>query len=141
MPLKRRYVRIAERVLGRSLPSGACVHHVDLDRRNDRNTNLVILQDQSEHSQLHRRLRILRAGGNPWTQQICCTCRRVLDLALFPPTKRRYSSECLPCSAERNNLRYQVKQGRPARRLTTEERSAIQRANANRRWHPVEMAV
>jgi hypothetical protein len=136
MSVKRVYVLIAEKALGHSQPLGALVHHVDEDRSNNKNSNLVILQSVSEHAQLHRRLRIKQAGGNPWTQQICCTCRAVKDLCEYPPSKRRYSSECLPCASDRNNARYHASNGNPARRLTREERVEIGRQMANRRWHP-----
>lgn len=58
---KRAHVLIAEKVLGRPLPQGAVVHHIDHDPRNNRNDNLVICESQSYHMILHRRETRLRA--------------------------------------------------------------------------------
>lgn len=64
-----------EQVLGKPLASSAVVHHVNDDRQDNRPSNLVVLQNRSEHLELHYRRRVLRAGGDPWTQRICATCR------------------------------------------------------------------
>jgi hypothetical protein len=42
---------------------------------------LVICQDQAYHLDLHRRMRIKAAGGNPWTDKVCSGCKQV-----FPRT-------------------------------------------------------
>lgn len=58
-------VRIAEAALGHPLPTGAEVHHVDGNRKNNARSNLVICQDREYHLLLHKRQRLLRCGGNP----------------------------------------------------------------------------
>lgn len=64
---------IAQRVLGRPLPGRAVVHHVDEDRGNNANTNLVICEDQAYHGLLHRRTRAYVACGQPsWRRCFCC---------------------------------------------------------------------
>jgi len=142
MAAKRVYVRIVERVIGHSLPKGAHVHHVDQDRTNNRNDNLCVLQSAAEHFGLHQRLRILRAAGNPWTQQICIDCGTVKDLAEFS-TAPRYqngrSRQCRSCTAARAVIYYARKAGRPLRKLTVAEMSEKQRHAAHARWQPVEM--
>src|ERR1700733_5535816 len=56
---------VVESALGHVLPKTAVVHHVN-DRPDDnRNSNLVALQDDREHNALHMRRKVLRAGGNP----------------------------------------------------------------------------
>ena len=55
---------VAEDALRRSLPPGVEVHHVDEDRKNNANDNLVICQDHAYHGLLHRRMDALRACGN-----------------------------------------------------------------------------
>jgi hypothetical protein len=126
---RREYLVKAEHVLGHLPSVGAIIHHVDQNRQNNRNDNLVILQNQIEHAQLHRRLRIKRAGGNPWTQQICGQCRKVKDLTEFSPSTRllsKHKTVCKLCAV------VQVRKGRPYE--TKEERSARSSLMANRRW-------
>lgn len=51
------HVLVAEAALGKHLPEGAQVHHVNEDRSDNRNRNLVVCQDQSYHQLLHARMR------------------------------------------------------------------------------------
>jgi hypothetical protein len=53
---------IAEKALGKKLPPGAEVHHVDEDKSNDSNNNLVICQNRSYHKLLHKRARETQNG-------------------------------------------------------------------------------
>ncbi len=59
------HIYIAETVLGRRLPKGAVVHHVDHDRRNNAKSNFVICPSQAYHLLIHLRERALIATGNP----------------------------------------------------------------------------
>lgn len=134
---KRIYVQIAEHTLGHSLPEKAVVHHVDGERRNNQTNNLVILQSQGEHSRLHKRMRILWAGGNPWTQQICVTCQQVKDLTDFSTrkaTSNGFSLECRRCVADRRHSLWCEQTGRENRYLTPSEFSEHQRRNALAGW-------
>lgn len=80
---KREHVMVAERALGKPLPKGAEVHHVDGDGANNANTNLVICQDHAYHYLLHVRTLVVRAGGDPNTQRMCGACRRPKDVSEF----------------------------------------------------------
>ncbi len=55
---------IAEKILGKPLPEGAEVHHVDGNGQNNEHTNLVICQDSAYHWLLHRRKRAMDACGH-----------------------------------------------------------------------------
>lgn len=69
------HVLIAEKVLGKPLPAGAVVHHVDKNNLNNKNSNLVICQDQSYHMLIHLRQRAYDACGNPdWRK--CAICKK-----------------------------------------------------------------
>lgn len=71
----------AERALGRPLPARVVVHHADGSRRDD--ATLVICPDEAYHKLLHRRMRVVAAGGNPNTDKVCSCCRQVLRTAAF----------------------------------------------------------
>ena len=59
----QKHIYIAEKVLGRRLPIGAVVHHIDGHTRHNINNNLVICQDTSYHLLLHQRARAYKACG------------------------------------------------------------------------------
>lgn len=56
---------VAEKALGKFLPPGAHVHHVDGERAENRGGNLVVCQDCAYHRLLHVRQAALDACGNP----------------------------------------------------------------------------
>ncbi len=71
----------AERAYGKPLPVGAVVHHADGSK--NATAPLVICQDEAYHQLLHRRMRILAAGGNPNADRLCGRCARALPLTAF----------------------------------------------------------
>jgi hypothetical protein len=54
---KMAHVLVAEKALGKPLPKGAVVHHVDLDKANNDPKNLVVCPSQAYHLLLHKRMR------------------------------------------------------------------------------------
>lgn len=72
------HVVLAERALGKALPAGAEVHHVNEDRKDNGRGNLVVCQDHAYHSLLHVRARALRATGDA-SKRLCCRCGRYDD--------------------------------------------------------------
>lgn len=70
---RNQHVVVAERALGRPLPKGAVVHHVDENRHNNVPSNLVICPSQEYHQLLHMRMRAKKACGNPnWRKCVYC---------------------------------------------------------------------
>ena len=85
------HIIVAEKALGRPLPRGTPVHHLDENKANNANTNLVICQDEFYHNLLHERKNVFDAGGHPGTDFICLKCKKV-----WPKTEKmsRYCKEC-----------------------------------------------
>ena len=68
------HVLIVERVLGKPLPSGAEIHHVDGNGRNNAHRNLVVCPDHGYHALLHLRQRAYDACGHAdWVK--CPFCK------------------------------------------------------------------
>ena len=58
------HIIIAERAYGGPLPKGACVHHLDGDKTNNSNKNLIVC-DYAYHNLLHQRMRAKDECGDP----------------------------------------------------------------------------
>ena len=117
---------VVECVLGHLLPVDAVVHHVNDTKIDNRTDNLVALENLSEHMALHMRRRVLRAGGNPWTQRLCTDCGpRDFD-AFKPGSDRAFSCRCRDCRRANDRKQYQAvgrehRRQRRAERLTAQE--------------------
>jgi len=69
------HVAVAENALGKKLPAGAIVHHVDGDRANNLSSNLVVCPDQAYHLLLHARQRAYGECGDA-SYRKCMNCGR-----------------------------------------------------------------
>lgn len=96
------HVLIAEQALGRFLPAGVEVHHVDEVKSNNAPSNLVICQDREYHDLLHVRARVRKAGGDPNTQRLCYECRQPKALSEFNKSRSNKNGgvcgRCRECS-------------------------------------------
>lgn len=91
---------VVERVVGKPLPPRAVIHHVNDNERDNRPANLVVLQNTTEHTALHYRRRVLRAGGDPWTHHLCVQCGVPQVPAAFYRQEGRplgHRSICIAC--------------------------------------------
>lgn len=67
------HVLIAENILGRRLPKGAEIHHIDGNKRNNVPSNLIICPSRAYHMLLHMRERAFDACGNAnWMRCYLC---------------------------------------------------------------------
>lgn len=122
----REHIVIAEAAIGKSLPPRAEVHHFDEVRYNNANDNLVICENNAYHALLHRRKRVLDAGGDPNTQQICAHCKAPKDFSEFHLNRTGRNGRafiCKPCSSVVGAEIYRRKQNY----LAEEERKAVMR--------------
>jgi len=89
-------VLVASTALGRPLPSGVEVHHVDGDKWNNRGSNLVVCQDKAYHRLLERRTRALQACGNAnWRRcRFCGEWAPVEDLYVSPNGRCVHHRQC-----------------------------------------------
>ena len=92
---KRQHVKIAEAILGRELPDGAIVHHIDGNGRNNVPSNLVICPSEEYHQLLHLRQRAFEASGKPaWRK--CPFCKQwddpqmMIGVGDLPHRNKRY---------------------------------------------------
>jgi HNH endonuclease len=88
---------IVERILGKPLPPGAVVHHVDENRLNNDPANLVVCPSNKYHQLIHQRMNAYAATGNPnWRK--CPYCGKYDDPANMRSEK---SGRCVhrECSA------------------------------------------
>lgn len=76
------HILVAEKALGKKLPPGAVVHHVDGDPANNAPDNLVVCPDQAYHMLLHVRQRAFDACGNAAYKK-CMNCGRWDDPTLM----------------------------------------------------------
>lgn len=91
-----RHVLIAERALGRRLPKGVEIHHVDGNRGNDNPSNLVICPDKAYHALLHVRTSALNECGNAnWRKcHICKKYDKPSRLRFYEPSGLIRHFEC-----------------------------------------------
>lgn len=87
---------VVQQVIGKPLPPGAVVHHINGNPSDNRPANLVVCEDSTYHKLLHRRERALRASGHAdWLQ--CNMCHRHDDprrMYVKPGRFNGYHREC-----------------------------------------------
>lgn len=104
---------VAEKALGRPLPKGAVVHHVDENTLNNSPDNLVICPSVGYHAMLHTNKRIIEAGGKIGEHLFCGLCKQLLPLSSFRAHKGRFeryekSGWCRECCCAKDRERWRT---------------------------------
>lgn len=68
------HIIISEIVLDRRLPPEVEIHHIDKNKSNNKNSNLVICPNREYHRLLHRRAEALESCGNA-SYRKCIYCK------------------------------------------------------------------
>ena len=69
------HILVVERVLGKPIPTGAIIHHVNERREDNRHENLVLCPDHGYHILLHQRMRAFKACGH-YDWRSCRFCHK-----------------------------------------------------------------
>jgi hypothetical protein len=83
------HILIAEKALGRSMPTGAIVHHWDEDRSNNSPSNLLICPDIAYHKIIHLRMAALAACSNAGYRR-CFYCGEYSDPIVMKKRGRNF---------------------------------------------------
>lgn len=109
---------IVEKLLRRVLSPKHPVHHVDEDKSNNANSNLVVCEDQEYHLLLHRRAKALRESGD--ANKISCRICGNYDLSGENGlvVYQRHDTPALfgehaECRRQKMRRLYQTRLGRP----------------------------
>ena len=81
-----------------------------MDGSKNEHAPLVICPNSAYHNMLHARLRIVKAGGHPDKDRICCMCKTLQPIANFIPTPRKKKQWiCRPCKRKKDLHYYLIK--------------------------------
>ncbi len=104
------HVLIAEKALGKRLPKGAVVHHINKIKLDNRPENLLICPSQAYHLLMHVRGDAIDACGNPnWRR--CRYCRKYDDTEALTTYTTKGNSEAWwhrSCGSEYQRQRRKV---------------------------------
>lgn len=100
----REHVVVAERALGRVLPRGVVVHHIDENPANNALNNLVICPNQGYHNIIHGRMKAFAVSGDA-NKKPCKFCGQYDDVVkLVKNTTSHYHKSCRAAAFHKRSL-------------------------------------
>lgn len=101
------HVAAAEKAIGKELPVGAEVHHINGNPSDNANGNLVVCPNHEYHMLIHQRERSLNACGNP-NHRPCRICGEYDSVDNMAPYRKQfYHRAC--CADQSRNQRARAK--------------------------------
>lgn len=93
---KRCYITMVEYILGKPIPKGAVIHHINGNRDDNRPRNLVLCQNQAYHMLIHLRMRSMESTGSPnfRTCKYCKKWEKLVNLSTAHNAKMYWHSDC-----------------------------------------------
>ena len=91
------HILVMENALGRHIPKGEIVHHIDEDRLNNSIGNLMLFKTVAMHNAFHSCLRAFKQTGH-WDWINCPFCHQYDDpknMFVSKVTKMHYHRECM----------------------------------------------
>lgn len=107
---KYQHIWVAEKALGRELPKGARVHHINEDRSDNRPENLVICPNAKYHTLLHMRMNAVKAGCPPYFR-FCSVCKGYDDPGKMYVTPSENRAAHRACLNKKNRENYERRKG------------------------------
>ena len=106
------HIMAAEKAIGKKLPKGAEVHHVNGNPTDNRNDNLVICENHKYHSLIHMRTEALLVAGNA-NFRLCKICGIFDRPEHMKSTKngQMYHTKCLAFESKKRRARIKLNKG------------------------------
>lgn len=95
--------KIVEEVLKRKLSETNVVHHVDYNKSNNTNSNLVVCPDRAYHKLLHARQKVQDLGGTPGIDRWCSYCQCLHNKEDFSPKPSKHDGLASACKKSSSN--------------------------------------
>ena len=93
---KKQHLFIIEKALGKKIPPGSVTHHIDGDKLNNKNNNLILCDSIAYHSFIHLRMRALNHSGHA-NYRFCLYCKKWDDPKnnmFFAKSRESFHREC-----------------------------------------------